>query len=140
MKYMGSKARITKHILPIILKDRKQGQWYVEPFVGGANMIDKVDGNQIGGEFNSYIAEMWKELIKGTKPPTITKGDYQNIKANPNNLPDWLVGWCGVAFSYSGKWFGGFAGKVATLGGDRDYQTEAHVNLGEQYVHFARIS
>ncbi len=132
MKYMGSKARIAKHILPIILKDRKEGQWYVEPFVGGANMIDKVDGNRIGGEFNRYIAEMWKELVKGTKPLTITKGDYQTIKANPDSYPDWLVGWVGVACSYSGKWFGGFAGKTVTLGGDRDYQAEAHANLEKQ--------
>lgn len=29
MKYMGSKERIAKHILPIILKDRKPEQWYV---------------------------------------------------------------------------------------------------------------
>lgn len=132
MKYMGSKARIAKRILPIILKDRKEGQWYVEPFVGGANMIDKVDGNRIGGEFNRYIAEMWKELVKGTKPLTITKGDYQNIKANPDNYPNWLVGWVGVACSYSGKWFGGFAGKTVTLCGDRDYQAEAHANLEKQ--------
>ncbi len=41
---MGSKARIAKHILPIILKDRKDGQWYVEPFVGGANLIEEKTG------------------------------------------------------------------------------------------------
>ena len=29
MKYMGSKARIAKEILPIILKDRKPEQCYV---------------------------------------------------------------------------------------------------------------
>ena len=29
MKYMGSKARIAKHILPIMLKHRKEGQWAV---------------------------------------------------------------------------------------------------------------
>ena len=46
MVYMGSKNRIAKEILPIILKDRVKGQWYVEPFVGGCNMIDKVgNGN-----------------------------------------------------------------------------------------------
>lgn len=39
MKYMGSKARIANEILPIILRDRKEGQYYVEPFVGGANRI-----------------------------------------------------------------------------------------------------
>jgi len=26
MKYLGSKNRIAKHLLPIILKDRKEGQ------------------------------------------------------------------------------------------------------------------
>lgn len=36
MKYMGSKSRIAKYILPIILKDRKDGQYYVEPFCGGS--------------------------------------------------------------------------------------------------------
>lgn len=132
MKCMGSKARIAKHILPIILKDRKEDQCYVEPFVGGANMIDKVDGWRIGGEFNRYIAEMWKELTTGAKPPMITKEDYQNIKSKPDNYPCWLVGWVGVACSYSGKWFGGFAGKTVTMGGDRDYQAEAHANLQNQ--------
>ena len=62
MKYMGSKASVAKHILPIILKDRIDGQWYVEPFLGGANIIDKVRGNRLGGEINSYIAEMWTAL------------------------------------------------------------------------------
>lgn len=47
MIYMGSKARFAKELLPIILKDRKEGQWYVEPFCGGCNMIDKVTGNRM---------------------------------------------------------------------------------------------
>lgn len=62
MKYMGSKARIAKHILPIILKDRKEGQWYVEPFVGGANMIDKVDGNRIGADSNKNLIDAIKVI------------------------------------------------------------------------------
>ena len=52
MKYMGSKARIAKYILPIILKDRKPDQWYVEPFVGGCNTIDKVEGLRLGSDAN----------------------------------------------------------------------------------------
>lgn len=52
MKYMGSKNRIAKYILPIILKDRKECQWYVEPFVGGCNTIDKVVGNRIGSDIH----------------------------------------------------------------------------------------
>ena len=132
MKYMGSKNRIAKHILPIILKDRKDGQWYVEPFVGGANIIDKVDGNRIGGEFNEYIARMWQSLVCGWSPEKVDKDTYINIKNNKSNYKPDLVGWVGIACSYSGKWFGGFAGKVSTKGGDRDYQEEAHKNLRKQ--------
>ena len=35
MKYQGSKNKIAKHILPIILKNRTPDQYYVEPFMGG---------------------------------------------------------------------------------------------------------
>jgi DNA adenine methylase len=37
MKYMGSKNRIAKHIVPIIQSyiDDNQVQHYIEPFVGG---------------------------------------------------------------------------------------------------------
>jgi len=69
MKYMGSKARHAKHILPIILKDRKPDQWYVEPFVGGANVIDKVDGKRIGADINPYVIAMLDALSKGWVPP-----------------------------------------------------------------------
>ena len=59
MKYMGSKARHAKEILPIILSTRKEDQWYVEPFVGGANVIDKVDGKRIGADINEPLIGMW---------------------------------------------------------------------------------
>ena len=32
MIYMGSKGRLAKHILPIVLEGRKPNQYYVEPF------------------------------------------------------------------------------------------------------------
>ena len=43
MKYQGSKNRIAKYILPLITERLKPEQWYVEPFMGGANMMDKVE-------------------------------------------------------------------------------------------------
>ena len=59
MKYMGSKARIAKHILPIMLEEaEKHGitKW-VEPFVGGANMIDKVPSHyeRVGYDLNDHV-------------------------------------------------------------------------------------
>ena len=55
MKYTGSKNRIAKHILPLMLEGRTNETW-VEPFVGGANMIDKVEGNRIGFDNNRVIS------------------------------------------------------------------------------------
>lgn len=140
MKYMGSKNRIAKHILPIILKDRQPNQYYVEPFVGGCNMIDKVDGLRIGGEFNKYIANMWIELEKGWMPKNnYTKEDYIFAKDNKDKCL-YLTGYLGISCSYSGKWFGGFAGQVQTKEGIRDYQKEAYKNLLKQLPSIKGIS
>lgn len=59
---MGGKNRIVKELLPIILKDRQPNQWYLEPFVGGCNMIDKVEGNRIGNDANKYVIALFREL------------------------------------------------------------------------------
>lgn len=45
---MGSKSRIAKYIIPIMQAHRKEDMTWVEPFVGGANVIDKVGGKRIG--------------------------------------------------------------------------------------------
>lgn len=132
MKYMGSKARIAKHILPIMLKSRKEGQWWVEPFVGGGNMIDKVDGNRIGSDSNNYVSSLLDYLSKGNLPEEISKEKYMSIKQFKDDYPDWLVGYAGICCSYSGKWFGGFAGEVDTKCGIRNYQKEALTNIEKQ--------
>ena len=54
MIYQGSKNKIAKYILPIMLEERKEGQAWVEPFVGGANLIDKVSGERFGNDSNIY--------------------------------------------------------------------------------------
>ena len=64
MKYMGSKARFSKEILPIILKDRNPEQWYVEPFAGGMNAICEVQGNRIANDKNLHLIAMWKGLLE----------------------------------------------------------------------------
>lgn len=124
MKYMGSKARIAKHILPIILKDRKPDQWYVEPFVGGANMIDKVDGNRLGADLNPHLISALK-LIRDapeTIPNLITEEDYAIAKATQLSGLD---GFIGFAMSFGGKWFGGYRrDKAGTRGCIENMQTQ----------------
>ena len=121
MKYMGSKARHAKELLPIILANRTEGQWYVEPFVGGANMIDKVDGNRIGADLHTSLIEMWQSVSNGWLPPEqVSEGMYREAKSLPESA---LKGYIGFAMSFSGKWFGGYRRDSV---GKRDYSLEAY--------------
>lgn len=108
MIYMGSKRRIAKDILPIILKDRKEGQWFVDIFCGGCNLIDKVDGKRIANDYNEYLIDFWKAVQSGWLPPNhITKDEYIFIKDN-KDVDKKLTLWAGIGCSYGGKWFGGW--------------------------------
>ena len=130
MKYMGSKNRIAKHLLPIILKDREEGQWYVEPFVGGANMIDKVDGNRIGADSNKYLIALLNEMSKdGYSSPYVTKEQFDLVKGNKNEYDDWYVGFVGFQLSFSAMWFGSYRRDNQ---GVRDYASEAKRNVDKQ--------
>ena len=62
----------------------------------------------------------------------MNKDQYDVIKHNPQDYPDWLVGYVGIIASYCGKWFGGYAGKVNTKDGVRDYMQEGLKNLLSQ--------
>lgn len=129
MKYMGSKARFKKQILE---KIPTRNAIYIEPFAGGMNMIDGVHDAEvrIANDFNKYLIAMFQALDFGWIPEKITKDEYFELK-NLNG-PDYLIGWAGIACSYSGKWFGGFAGDVMTKRGLRDYQQEAIKNALKQ--------
>lgn len=131
MKYMGSKARHAKELLQIILSDRGPNQWYVEPFVGGANMIDKVGGNRTGADNNPYLIDMWQKVSGGWLPPeNFSECQYNAIKINKGSYPQYLVGYVGFALSYGGKWFGGWCRDKA---GKRDYVKESYNNALKQF-------
>jgi DNA adenine methylase len=108
MRYTGNKSRISKHILPIILKDRLEGQFFVEPFVGGANIITLVDGFRIASDYNKHLIDFYKSLQEGWLPPLrITKDEYNDIKLNQDRDSRMTI-WAGICCSYGGKWFGGY--------------------------------
>lgn len=69
MKYLGSKNKISKYILPLILQNMNNRP-YVEPFVGGANLIDKINNRRrIGNDNNKYLIALFKALQNGYIPP-----------------------------------------------------------------------
>lgn len=126
MKYMGSKNRHSKEIVPILIKDRKMGQFFVEPMVGGANIIDKITGNRIGGDNNYYLSCMWKAVSIGWMPPLdFSENQYNDIRKNKEMYAPELVGYVGFALSYGGKFFGGWRRDGL---GKRNYVKEAYQN------------
>lgn len=131
MKYMGSKARHAKYIIPIIKQHLTKDCLYIEPFVGGANMIDKIaHPKRIGSDINCDLIEMFKAVQNGWVPPDeLSELQYQKIKANPHDYPPELVAFTAIGCSYSGKWWGGYARGNTNKGEPRNYCLESKKNL-----------
>ena len=138
---MGSKQRFVKEILPIILKERKEGQTYVEPFAGGMNVICNVTGKRVACDNNLYLIEMWKGLVNGgSYDESIPKELYNEARELFNKgetsykYPLDIIGWIGWMGSANGRFFdGGYSGISRTkLGTERDYIKEAISNIKKQ--------
>ena len=139
MKYVGSKNRLSKQIAPIIqsyIDNMPDCRGYLEPFVGGANMIDKIKCPcKIGNDVHKYLIALLNHVSETTDdlPDTITEDEYNAVRINPSNCPDWYVGLVGFCASYNGKWFGGYANGVKTkIGTVRNYTDEAIRNIKKQ--------
>lgn len=134
---MGSKNRISKDLLDIILKDRTN-EYYVEPFVGGCNIIDKVNGDRIGSDKNEYLISMWKGLQEDRERPyEISKELYSKARTEYNKkelveFDEFMIGWIGWMGSYNGRFFdGGYSGHCVGMT-KRDYISEQIRNTEKQ--------
>ena len=76
MRYVGSKNRLSNELAPIIQSYINENtKEYLEPFVGGANMIDKIEcDNKIG-------CDIHKELI----------ALLNKVKDDVNDIPDYIL-------------------------------------------------
>lgn len=92
MKYMGSKSRIAKYIVPIIQSyiDNNNIQKYFEPFLGGANVIDKIKCNQkYGSDKNKYLIALMRYVQSGGKLyEDVPKELYDKVRNAYNNGTD----------------------------------------------------
>lgn len=130
MKYMGSKKRIAKYILPIMLEHRTPNQWWVEPFVGGGNVIDKVDGLRLGSDSNKWaiqallsVRDHADELPKNNRE--FTEEDYSKLKVSDDYAHK---GFAGFAYSFGAKWLGSWA----RASDGEDFVKEAFHNAKKQ--------
>lgn len=137
MNYMGSKRRIARHIVPIIQEyiDKQGNGVYVEPFVGGANVIDKIKCEyRLGADINKYLIALFRHLQSGgALPDMISREEHADVRANKEKYDPWLVGCVGFLASYDGKFFSGYAGgSHAKSGTTRNYYAEARKNVLQQ--------
>jgi DNA adenine methylase len=83
MHYLGSKARHAADIISITTANRRVDQIYVEPFVGGGNVINKVPqgAGRIANDKNVGMVSLLHALgnLGWTPPETMSKAEWQRI-------------------------------------------------------------
>src|SRR5574344_1393951 len=113
MIYMGSKNRIAKEILEIMLKDIGDN-YFIDAFCGGGNLIQHANCNKkIASDINKYTIAFLNKIKEDTSwlPKSeveFTKENYIYIKNNKKEFSDFMLGHVGYNLSFGGKWFGGW--------------------------------
>ena len=137
MKYVGSKNRLSKELAPIIqsyITDNTVA--YIEPFVGGANMIDKIKHhNKIGSDIHKELIALhnYNKHNSHLFPDTISEETYKHVKNNRSEYEDWFVGLVGFGATFGAKYFRGYARAFkADKVTPRDMPNEAINNLKKQ--------
>ncbi len=142
MKYIGSKQKLAKDIVPILQKliNDNNIKAYIEPFVGGANLIDKVKCNKrIGGDINPYLIELLRDTrdFKIDFPTEVTREHYLDVKndylLNGNKYSNTYKGCVGFLSAFRGKFFDSYAGhNYESQGKVRNNYIESKKNLIKQ--------
>lgn len=146
MVYMGSKNKYAPEIVPIlqkIINDNKLDT-YIEPFVGGANVIDKIQyKNKFGYDKNATLIALHKQAQEDfsiipehgsrdwwDEAKSIYRAAAGDIKKlNESSMPLWKIGAIAFFGSFSR---GGFSRGMAKNQPGHDYYNEAYKNMQKQ--------
>lgn len=147
MVYMGSKNKLANKIVPILqnIIDENGIKLYIEPFVGGANIIDKIKCHtKIGIDKNYPLIALHEQaqkdfsIIPEHGSPEWwykAKDIYRKTKGNRkeiltiNEMEGWEIGAIAFFGSFSN---GGFSRGYAKNKDGRDYYNEAYRNFKTQ--------
>lgn len=125
MIYQGSKARLIKDILPYIQNciDSNKVNLYIEPFVGGANVIQHIKkATKIGLDTNKYLIALLKHCQNNPDltdafedcPFELYKEVRDSYNKGDDRYEDWQKGLVGFCASYGGQFFDGGYGRDKT--------------------------
>lgn len=140
MVYMGAKTKYSKYIVPILQAaiDDNKIDTYIECFVGGANIIDKIDcKNKFGYDRSDTLIALldlaskdFDKVLKDGNRELWDKGkDY--VK-NGNKPEDMSLADIGAMEFFASYCNGGFPRGYAKNTEKRNYYNEAYRNLEKQ--------
>lgn len=138
MQYLGGKTRLVKHIAPIInaALDAHPDRVYVEPFVGGCNVLPhiKAHGTNKHGvsrfafDASQALITMYRALQNGWQPPTeVSRELYAQYKATKDPF-DPLTAFIGFACSFGGQWYRGY-GAYKRVGSSYSVAAQARIAI-----------
>lgn len=136
MNFIGSKNRLSRELKPIIESYIDEDtKYYIEPFVGGANMIDKIDfDRKIGSDNHKELIELlkWMQSDPDSIPLTFTEEEYLDVKFNRENYEPKVVGLFGFCGAFGASYMTGFAKSNKANGEPRDMPSERIRNIKKQ--------
>ena len=150
MKYVGSKNRICKMIVPYIQRCIEENgiEHYVEPFVGGFNVIDKiVCKNRLGNDIDNLPIDLVEtsktnlEVFDNLPVPYPTKEHYYDVRNNADKYEKGYRAAILLFASYNARVYGGCYGAFARTkdGKVRNYFNEAKNNFMKQVPALADV-
>lgn len=149
MKYIGSKNKLKKHIVPLLNSIIRTNNIidYCEPFVGGANVIDDIIcENKLGNDKDLYLISLLTKAkedvaIFNTLPELPSREHYYDVRDNKDKYENWYIGAILFFGSYNARAYGGCYGVFAKTkdGKIRNYFQEAKRNLTKQSVKFKNV-
>ena len=125
MKYIGSKSRYADELVGVMFSECEPKR-YIEPFVGGCNVMDKVDHpERMGVDINPYLIAMWKclqdgvffpkkirrELWKSERDFWYRTREDADDRRSKSTRELGFCGWVGFMASFNGRFYdGGYSG------------------------------
>ncbi len=114
MQYNGGKSRLAKKFAPILQEALAEcGGRFVEPFVGGFNLLPALGGavsEAICSDVHPGLISLYWALQSGKfdPPESLSEEDYARIRA-ANDWDDPLAAFAAFGCSFGGKEWGGYA-------------------------------
>ncbi len=107
--YHGGKSRQAPHIVRAIRAAAQGRTRYLEPFVGGGNILVRIPTSweRVATDSHPDLIALWTAVQNGWTPPArISKDQYEAQRRAPTSA---LRGFTGFACSWGSKWWGGYA-------------------------------